>query len=143
LNEQIEAERASKNEKRDPVSNPVSLGSIIPFPRVLPTAEIPAIGLNGVRDVLVVEQPDAIKSVLVRWKGVKLDLAKLAKLRWIENKKLPELCQVFGLRRTAINRSLRTLRNSGLSELNLTDEERKVIQKQLKEEKQKYGDQYR
>lgn len=50
LNEQIEAERASKNEKRDAVSNPVSLASIIPFPRVLPTAEIPAIGLIGVTD---------------------------------------------------------------------------------------------
>jgi hypothetical protein len=48
LHEQIEAERTAKNEKRDSDSKPVSLASIIPFPRVLPTAEIPAIGLIGV-----------------------------------------------------------------------------------------------
>ena len=55
LNEQIEAERASKNEKRDAVSNSVSLASIIPFPRVLPTVDFPAIGLNGVSVWVVVE----------------------------------------------------------------------------------------
>ena len=92
---------------------------------------------------MVVEQPDAIKAYLVRWTGVKLDLTKLARLRWIENKKTPELCRVFGKCRTAIRQGIRTLRKCGISELNLTIEEKKLIESQMKREEQSYGGMYR
>lgn len=94
---------------------------------------------NGVRDVKVVEPPDAIKTVLVRWNGVKLDLTKLAKLRWIEKRSVPEICNLFGKRRSAIKLSIRTIRNSELSELNLTEVERNTIEKQIILEDAKYG----
>jgi hypothetical protein len=95
--------------------------------------------LYGGTDVQVVEQPDAIKTYLVRWNGVKIDLTQLAKLRWIERKQTPELCRIFGQRRTAIRQRLRTLRKCGISELNLSQEERKLIQKQMKLEEKSYG----
>ncbi len=75
----------------------------------------------------------------MRWNGAKIDLTKLARLRWIEKKKSHELCQIFGLRRTAVNRSIRTLRNSGISELNLTNQEKKQIEKQINIENKIYG----
>ncbi|MGZ3782435.1 MAG: hypothetical protein ACXVCY_17445 [Pseudobdellovibrionaceae bacterium] len=89
-------------------------------------------------DVQEVEHPDAIKTVLVRWNGVKIDLTKLAKLRWIEKKKSRELCEIFGLRRTAVNSSIRTIRKGGISQLNLTNEEKKIIQKAILSEKELY-----
>lgn len=88
---------------------------------------------------IVCEQPDAIKTYLVRWNGVKTDLTKLAKLRWIEKMKTPDLCRVFGRRRSAIRQCLRTVRKSGISELNLTADERKIIQAQIIHEEQIYG----
>lgn len=48
-----------------------------------------------------------------------------------------ELCQIFGLRRTAINRSIRTLRNSGVSQLNLEESDKKLIQSRINEEIEK------
>jgi predicted transcriptional regulator len=96
------------------------------------------LGLNGARDVQVVEPPDAIKCVLVRWNGVKIDLTKLAKLRWIEKRPVPEICQAVGLRRTAVRASIRTIRKCGLSELNLTEVEINIIQDQMKREQADY-----
>jgi hypothetical protein len=98
---------------------------------------------NGRTHAIVVEQPDAIKTYLVRWKGVKLDLTKLAKLRWIEKMKTPDLCRVFGKRRSAIRQCIRTLRKCGTSELNLTKDEQKLVQTQIKLEEQRYGGMYR
>jgi len=94
---------------------------------------------DGRRDAIVCEQPDAIKKYLVRWNGVKIDLTKLAKLRWIEKMKTPDLCGVFGKRRSAIRQCLRTLRKCGISELNLTPDEQKIIRAQMKREEQSYG----
>ncbi len=91
----------------------------------------------------VYEQPDAIKTYLVQWKGAKTDLTKLAKLRWIENWEIPDLCSEFKQGRTAIYRCLRTLRNSGLSQLNLTVEEQKLVQGQIRQEMMKEGWKYR
>jgi hypothetical protein len=76
----------------------------------------------------------------VQWNGVKIDLTKLAKLRWIEKLKTPELCSIFGRRRSAIRQSIRTLRNSGLSELNLTFLERNTILEQIKLEDESFGE---
>jgi hypothetical protein len=85
----------------------------------------------GRRDAIVVEHSDAIKSYLVQWNGVKIDLSKLARLRWIEKMKTPELCGIFGKRRTAIRQSIRTLRKCGIQELNLTKDEKNQIELQI------------
>ena len=88
-------------------------------------------------DAIVVEHSDTVKTFLVQWNGVKVDLTKLARLRRIEKMKTPELCGVFGKRRSAIRQSIRTLRNSGLSGLNLTKVEKNIIKTQmLREEKE-------
>ena len=94
----------------------------------------------GRGDAIVVEHSDTVKTYLVQWNGVKIDLTKLAKLRWIEKMKTPELCRVFGKRRSAIRQSIRTLRNSGLSELNLTELEKNSIESQIKLEDESYGE---
>lgn len=78
------------------------------------------------------EQPDAIKTYLVRWNGVKIDLTQLAKLRWIENSSIPDLCRFFEKGRTVIYQHLRTLRNGGISGLDLTDNEKKLVLRQMK-----------
>lgn len=96
----------------------------------------------GCRGPRLFEHPDAIKTYLVRWNGVNLDLTKLAKLRWIEKRSIPDLCQAFGKRRTAICRSIRTLRMGGISELNLTLEEGKLILTQMMLEAKINGGRY-
>lgn len=80
---------------------------------------------------------------MVRWKGAKTDLTKLAKLRWIEKRSIPDLCREFGQRRTAMYRCLRTLRKSGLSQLNLTEKERQLAQDQMMLEMMKEEWKYR
>ncbi|HWU43033.1 MAG TPA: hypothetical protein VN132_06325, partial [Bdellovibrio sp.] len=81
----------------------------------------------GRPEARLVEQPDAIKAYLAQWSKAKLDLTRLAKLRWIENLKTPDLCKAFGLSRTTVRQSIRTLRKCGISELNLTPEEQKTV----------------
>ena len=94
----------------------------------------------GRGDAIVVEHSDTVKTYLVQWNGVKIDLTKLAKLRWIEKMKTPELCGVFGKRRSAIRQSIRTLRNSGLSGLNLTELEKNSIESQIMIENDTYAE---
>ena len=93
----------------------------------------------GRGDVQVVEPPDAIKTVLVRWNGVKIDLTKLAKLRWIEKRTTPEICRILGECRSTVRLSSRTIRNSGLSGLNLTEFEKIIVKNQIILEEAKYG----
>ncbi len=97
----------------------------------------------GRNQLPLVEPPDAIKVVLVRWNGVKNDLAKLAKLRWIEKLSTPEICQIVGKRRSSVRTSLRTIRKCGIGDLNLTVCEKKRVLEGMSEEQQKYGGQYR
>ena len=92
---------------------------------------------NGRGDAIVVEHSDIVKTYLVQWSGVKIDLTKLAKLRWIEKLKTPELCSIFGRRRSAIRQSIRTLRKCGLSGLNLTELEKNSIHVQMNCERRK------
>jgi biotin operon repressor len=94
---------------------------------------------SGTRDVQVVEPPDAIRTVLVRWKSVKIDLTKLAKLRWVEKRSVQEIGELTGKRRSTIQTSMRTLRKNGISELNLTKSERKLVQKQIDRENAVYS----
>lgn len=89
---------------------------------------------NGAGDVQVVELPDAIKTVLVQWKNVNIDLNELARLRWIKKMTIAELCNHFGKRRSTIQVSIRTLRNCGVSQLNLTEFEKKSVMNAINEE---------
>ena len=82
----------------------------------------------GAGDVQVVEPPDTIKTVLVRWNSVKIDLNELARLRWIKNMTIPKICNALGWSRSVIQVSIRTLRNSGISQLDLTDPEKIMVQ---------------
>jgi hypothetical protein len=99
--------------------------------------------LNGGGELQVVEHPDAIKCVLVRWNGVKTDLTHLARLRWIEKKETPEICRIMDKSRSCVRASTRTLRKAGISELNLSPDERKLIEIQLIDEAAIYGGKYR
>ena len=62
----------------------------------------PALGRG---DAKVVEHPDAIKAYLVRQENVKIDLTKLAKLRFIENYENSRA--VWGLWQKAVRHSSR------------------------------------
>lgn len=84
--------------------------------------------ITGEGNLQVVELPDAIKTVLVRWSKVKIDLNELAKLRWIKKLTIPEICKELNRSRVHIRRSIRTLRNGGISQLNLTDLEKMQIE---------------
>jgi predicted DNA-binding protein YlxM (UPF0122 family) len=92
----------------------------------------------GAGDVQVVELPDAIKTVLVRWNKVKFDLADLARLRWIKKMTLPEICQEISLGRSAVQVSIRTIRKVGISQLNLTEFEKVTVESEIKREVQKF-----
>ncbi len=92
----------------------------------------------GAGDVQVVELPDAIKTVLVRWNKVKFDLADLARLRWIKKMTLPEICQEISLGRSAVQVSIRTIRKVGISQLNLTEFEKITVESEIKREVQKF-----
>lgn len=89
---------------------------------------------SGAGDVQVVELPDAIKTVLVQWNNVKLDLNELARLRWIEKMSIPQISHVVGKCRSVVQVSIRTIRNCGVSQLNLPETEKKVIQNAILEE---------
>jgi hypothetical protein len=56
----------------------------------------------GGSDVQVNELPDAIKTVLVQWSHVKIDLNELARLRWIKKMTTPEIATELGWGRTAV-----------------------------------------
>ena len=81
--------------------------------------------------------------MLVRWNGVKFDLAYLARLRWIEKRPIPEICGLLGRERSTVRASIRTLRKTGISELNLTPEERMLAEIQISREAALYGERYR
>ncbi len=92
---------------------------------------------NGAGDVQVVEPPDAIKTVLVRWNSVKIDLNELARLRWIKNMTIPKICNALGWSRSVVQVSIRTLRNSGISKMNLEEFEKITIQNAINQEIEK------
>ncbi len=91
----------------------------------------------GAGDVQVVEPPDAIKTVLVRWNSVKIDLNELARLRWIKNMTIPKICNALGWSRSVVQVSIRTMRNSGISQLGLTDSEKIIVQNTINAEIEK------
>ncbi len=99
-----------------------------------------ALGLTaraGAGDVQVVEPPDAIKTALVRWNSVKIDLKELARLRWIKNLTIPKICNALGWSRSAIQVSIRTMRNSGISKMNLEEFKKIIVQNAINQEIEK------
>jgi len=52
----------------------------------------------------------------VLWKRQEIDLAELAKLRWVDNWQVKHLAQHFGVGRTAIGNHLRQLKSQALPE---------------------------
>ena len=91
----------------------------------------------GASDVQVVEPPEAIKTVLARWNSVKIDLNKLARLRWIKNMTIPKICNALGWSRSVVQVSIRTLRNCGKSQLDLTNSEKIIVQNAINAEIEK------
>lgn len=89
---------------------------------------------SGAGDVQVVEPPDAIKTILVRWNKAKIDLTELARLRWIKKMSILEICREKGLGRSTIQVSIRTIRNCGISGLNFKDFERITVENAINEE---------
>ena len=92
---------------------------------------------SGAGDVQVVELPDAIKTVLVRWNSVRIDLNELARLRWIKNMTIPKICNALGRSRSAVQVSIRTIRNAGVSQMNLEEFEKISIQESINREIEK------
>jgi hypothetical protein len=90
--------------------------------------------LSGAGDVQVVEPPDAIKTVLVRWNSVKIDLNELARLRWIKKMSLPQICKTLQWSRSTVQVSIRTIRNCGVSKMNLEEFEKISIQEAINDE---------
>jgi hypothetical protein len=64
----------------------------------------------------------------VRWNSVKIDLNELARLRWIKNMTIPKICNALGWSRSVVQVSIRTMRNSGISKMNLEEFEKITIQ---------------
>jgi hypothetical protein len=89
---------------------------------------------TGAGDVQVVEPPDAIKTVLVRWNSVKIDLNELARLRWIKKMSLPQICKTLQWSRSTVQVSIRTIRNCGVSKMNLEEFEKISIQEAINDE---------
>ena len=100
-------------------------------------AETLTTSLNGAGDVQVVELPDAIKTVLVRWNSVRIDLNELARLRWIKNMTIPKICNALGWSRSVLQLSILTMRNRGISKLNLEEFEKITIQNAINQEIEK------
>jgi DNA-binding transcriptional regulator LsrR (DeoR family) len=71
---------------------------------------------------------------VTEWIHVKIDLNELARLRWIKKMTTPEIATELGWGRTAVQDSVRTIRKNGISELNLTAAEKKVVRTAIKEE---------
>ena len=75
----------------------------------------------------------------MRWNRDKIDLTELATLRWIEKMTLPKICNKVGMARSAVQVSIRTIRNCGISELNLSGSEKKLIEIEVNTEIEKFA----
>lgn len=53
--------------------------------------------------------------------------------------KLAEICNALGKSRSTVQVSIRTLRNTGVSQMNFSNSEKKLIENAIFEEIQKYG----
>ena len=73
----------------------------------------------------------------MRWNSVKIDLNEVARLRWIKRMTVPQICNALGRSRSVIQVSIRTLRNCGVSQLNLEEFEKITVLEAIIEEIQK------
>jgi hypothetical protein len=93
----------------------------------------------GAVNVQVVELPNAIKKVPIKWKKLKINLEDLAKPRWIDGLTIPQICYALARSRSTVQVSIRTLRNGGFSLLNLSELEKNLIKRAIIKEIIKYG----
>jgi hypothetical protein len=73
----------------------------------------------------------------VQWNSVKIDLIELARLRWIKNMIIPKICNALGWSRSVVQVSIRTMRNNGISKMNLEEFEKITIQNAINQEIEK------
>lgn len=76
----------------------------------------------------IVEEPLAwVEEYPIQWRELKLDLAELAKLRWIQGLSRQEQAERFGKTECAIQNYFQDLRRLDFWVLGLTEEERRQI----------------
>ena len=75
----------------------------------------------------------------MKWKKLKVNLEEVAKLSWIEKMKLTEICHALAKSRSTVQVSIRTLRNSLISQMNFTHSEKILIESAIFEEIKKYS----
>lgn len=75
----------------------------------------------------------------MKWKNLKINLNEVAVLRWIKKMTIPEICNALHKSRSTAQVSIRTLRNCGVSLLNLKDFEKNLIEIEMNREIRKFG----
>ena len=70
----------------------------------------------------------------MRWNSVKIDLNELARLRWIKKMSLLQICKTLQWSRSTVQVSIRTIRNCGVSKMNLEEFEKISIQEAINDE---------
>lgn len=78
----------------------------------------------------------------MKWKKLKLNINEVARFRYLKKMTIEEICNALGKARSTIQVSIRTIRNSGVSLLNLKDFEKNLIEMEIDreiEEFRKFG----
>ena len=74
----------------------------------------------------------------MQWERPKINLAELAKKRWIEGWPIEKLAKEFDYKQTTIRVALRRLRNGEIDSINLGPQYRKAIMEAVKIERKKF-----
>ena len=85
----------------------------------------------------MVEQYTTPQEIRVMWERPKINLAELAKKRWIDGWSVKQLGDEWGYKRTSIKAYLRNLRNGEIGNLDLNETERKDIIEAIEVEREK------
>jgi hypothetical protein len=64
------------------------------------------------REALELGGPTISKTYKTTWERIYLDLAELARLRWVENWKIEKLAAYFEVSRMAVKERLRTIKSN-------------------------------
>ena len=85
----------------------------------------------------MVEQYTTPQEIRVMWERPKINLAELAKKRWIDGWSVKELGNEWGYKRTSIKAYLRRLRRGEIESISLEPEHREAIIKAARNEQEK------
>jgi len=89
---------------------------------------------NGTRGQMVHELPQFVRlKYKLGWERPKLDLAELAKNRWIKKWSIPKISTEMGFSPVSVQKALRKLREGEITKLTLKPEELKAIMPSLQE----------